>query len=259
MIKDIPPHVKNITIPVHILFVLAVTLMVSLGDYVWLWSTLICWTLFSGAGVAVGYHRVLSHKSLDVPLWKQKILTVLGMFGCQGSAIFWCAMHRGYHHPHADTAKDFHSPYHGKWSAYMGWMTKLKPTDVNLKYSVDLLRDEFQVFCHKHYNKIIWCTLAVVALFSWKLALYGFIMAMTWAQHQENLVDLYCHVATPIGYRNFETNDWSTNVALLGWFGWGQGWHNNHHKAPRAFDFGTQVSGKWWEFDPCRLFKPFLK
>ena len=130
---------------------------------------------------------------------------------------------------------------------------------IYMKYSVDLLRDQFQVFCHKHYNKIIWITIAVVALLSWKLALYGFIMAMTWAQHQENLVDLYCHMKTPVGYRNFDTNDWSTNVPLLGWFGWGQGWHNNHHQSPRSFDFGTSVSGKWWEFDPCKIFLPLLK
>lgn len=255
---NIPPHVKNITIPVHILFVIAIATMINLGDYVWLWSSLLLWALFSGLGIAVGYHRVLSHKALPVPDWKKKIITILGMFGCQGSAIFWVAMHRGYHHPHADTAKDFHSPYHGKWSAYMGWMVKIVPTDVNLKYAVDLLRDKFQVFTHKHYDKIIWITISVVAVLSWKLALYGFIIAMTMAQHQENFVDLFGH-SPSAGYRNFDTNDWSTNVPWLGYITWGQGWHNNHHYAPGSFDFGTSVSGKWWEFDPCRIFKPFLK
>jgi stearoyl-CoA desaturase (delta-9 desaturase) len=140
----------------------------------------------------------------------------------------------------------------------MGWMFKLKATDVNFKYAVDLLRDEFQVFCHKHYNKIIWITIAVVALLSWKLALYGFIIAMTMAQHQENLVDLFGHTPKS-GYRNYDLPDWSTNVPLLGYFAWGQGWHNNHHKFPASYDFGSGCSGKWWEFDPCRLLIPFLK
>lgn len=252
------PHVKNITIPVHILFVVAVMSMITFHDWIWLWAVFVGWIMFSGLGIAIGFHRILSHKALPVNDKTKKVLTILGMFGCQGSAIFWAAMHRGYHHPHADTEKDFHSPYYGKWSAYMGWMTKLKPTDVNLKYAVDLLRDPFQVYVHKHYNKIIWLTVIAVALIDIRLALYGMIIPMTLAQHQENLVDLFGH--TPkAGYRNFDLPDWSTNVPVLGLFAWGQGWHNNHHKSPGSFDFGTGVSGKWWEFDPCRLFKPFLK
>jgi stearoyl-CoA desaturase (delta-9 desaturase) len=61
-----------------------------------------------------------------------------------------------------------------------------------------------------------------------------------------------------IGYRNFETNDNSRNNVIFGYLGWGQGWHNNHHHDPKSFDFGTGVSGKWWEFDPCKIFLPFL-
>lgn len=252
------PHIKNITIPVHVLFVVALVSLFVNQDWTWLWSTFAGWVLFSGFGVAVGFHRILSHKALPVSDFTKKVLTILGSFGCQGSAIFWTAVHRGYHHPYSDQEKDWHSPIHGYWNAFMGWQVKLEPQDINLKYSIDLLRDPFQAWVHKHYNKIIWLTVLVVALFSWKLALYGFIIPMTLAQHQENLVDLFCHVRWA-GYRNFETKDNSSNNFLLGLFGWGQGWHNNHHQDPKSFDFGTQVSGKWWEFDPCRLLKPLLR
>jgi stearoyl-CoA desaturase (delta-9 desaturase) len=51
----------------------------------------------------------------------------------------------------------------------------------------------------------------------------------------------------------------SQNNFVLGYLGWGQGWHNNHHHDPKSYDFGTNISGKWWEFDPCRIFLPFLK
>jgi stearoyl-CoA desaturase (delta-9 desaturase) len=81
---------------------------------------------------------------------------------------------------------------------------------------------------------------------------------MTIAQHQENLVDLFGHTPAA-GYRNFELKDLSTNVPILGIFAWGQGWHNNHHKDPKSFDFGSGVSGKYWEYDPCTLFKWLLK
>ena len=26
----------------------------------------------------------------------------------------------------------------------------------------------------------------------------------------------------------------------------------------KSFDFGKSISGKWWEYDPCRLFLPFI-
>ncbi len=251
-------HVKTITIPVHILFVLSVTTMIVLNDWIWLWSSVVFWMLFSGLGIAVGYHRIISHNSITISSWKKKVLSVLGLFGCQGSTIFWVALHRGYHHASTDTLKDFHSPIHGRWSAYMGWIFKLQPTDISLKYAVDLLKDPFHLFIHKHHNKIIWGTLAVVALISWQTALYGFIIAMTVAQHQENLVDLFGHTPSA-GYRNFDLKDLSTNVPILGFLAWGQGWHNNHHKDPKSFDFGSSISGKWWEYDPCNLFKWLLK
>ena len=47
------------------------------------------------------------------------------------------------------------------------------------------------------------------------------------------------------GYRNFATPDKSTNNAVIAILGWGEGWHNNHHSSPRAWNFGR----KWWEVD----------
>jgi stearoyl-CoA desaturase (delta-9 desaturase) len=70
-------------------------------------------------------------------------------------------------------------------------------------------------------------------------------------------VNLFCHLPGA-GYRNFETTDQSVNVPILGYLGWGQGWHNNHHAHASKFDFGRAVSGKKWEYDPCMLFVPFI-
>jgi stearoyl-CoA desaturase (delta-9 desaturase) len=76
---------------------------------------------------------------------------------------------------------------------------------------------------------------------------------------QDNLVNVLGHKKAFFGYRNFDTNDNSQNNIPLAYLTWGQGWHNNHHKSPASYDFGKAVSGKWWEFDMCRLFLPFLK
>ena len=48
------------------------------------------------------------------------------------------------------------------------------------------------------------------------------------------------------GYRNHDTDDNSTNIPLLGFLMWGEGWHNNHHAKPGKWDF----QHRWWEIDP---------
>jgi stearoyl-CoA desaturase (delta-9 desaturase) len=75
----------------------------------------------------------------------------------------------------------------------------------------------------------------------------------------DNLVNIYGHTRSMFGYRNYDVKDLSQNNVILGYLGWGQGWHNNHHAHPANYDFGSGTSGKWWEWDPCRIFIPFLR
>jgi|688.fasta_scaffold214618_3 fatty-acid desaturase len=224
--------------------------------------TFIMWMLVSGLGIAVGYHRVFSHKTHELPRWKENIILFLAVFAGQGSSIFWVAIHRGYHHPHADTARDLHSPtVHGVWHAFAGWfkeMTENNPV-VNPKYAVDLMRKSNHVWFHKHQLKILWGVPFLVALFDWKLALTAFCLVSFIGVMQDNLINVFGHMKGIMGYRTFENKDNSYNNILLGYLAWGQGWHNNHHHSPASYDFGNSISGKWWEWDPCNIFKPFLK
>lgn len=183
-------------------------------------------------------------------------------FAGQGGSIFWVAMHRGYHHPHSDTLKDYHSPVaYDKKTAFVGWYFKITESNnpVNFKYAVDLLRKKNHVWFHNHHIKLLWLVPLFVALFDWKLALTGFWLVTMIGSLQDNLVNVYGHYKGLIGYRNFETRDNSQNNPILGYLAWGQGWHNNHHYAPASYNFGSGVSGKWWEIDMCVIFKPFLE
>jgi len=228
----------------------------------YLYVTFIMWILVCGLGIAVGYHRVFSHKTHVVPVWKENIMLFFATFAGQGGSIFWVAMHRGYHHPHSDTLKDYHSPIaYDKKTAFVGWYRKITEANnpVNLKYAVDLLRKKNHVWFHNHHIKILWLVPIFVALLDWKLALTGFWLVTMIGSLQDNLVNVYGHYKGSLGYRNFETRDNSHNNPILGYLAWGQGWHNNHHYAPASYDFGSGVSGKWWEYDLCNMFKPFLK
>jgi len=248
-------------IPAIILgFITIACFILGLIPLYYLWFTFIMWILACGLGIAVGYHRVFSHKTHTLPKWKENILLFLGTLSGQGASIFWVALHRGYHHPHSDKEKDIHSPIYGKMNAFIGWQYKVTEANnpVNIKYAVDLLRKPNHVWFHHHHLKVLWGVPLVIALLNWQLALSAFCLVAMIGVVQDNLVNVYGHSKGLIGYRNFELDDNSQNNMFLGYFAWGQGWHNNHHHDPKSFDFGTSVSGKWWEYDPCRIFLPLL-
>jgi stearoyl-CoA desaturase (delta-9 desaturase) len=228
----------------------------------YLFFTLIMWILVCGLGIAVGYHRVFSHRTHQLPMWKENIILFFAVFAGQGASIFWTALHRGYHHPHADTKLDYHSPIaYDKLTAFIGWYFKITESAnlVKMKYAVDLLRKPNHVWFHKNYLKVLWGVPLIVALFNWQFALTAFCLVTMIGSLQDNLVNVFGHAEGWFGYRNFETKDKSQNNILLGYLAWGQGWHNNHHYDPKSYDFGKGVSGKWWEFDPCRIFILFLE
>jgi fatty-acid desaturase len=227
----------------------------------YLWVTFVMWILVCGLGIAVGYHRVFSHKTHKLPTWKENIILFFATFAGQGSSIFWVALHRGYHHPFADQPRDIHSPVvYGRLHAFVGWYRTITERDSNIsiKYAFDLLRKPNHLWFHKNNMRILWGVPLFVAVFDWHLALAGFGLVTMLGLLQDNSVNVYGHIKGWFGYRNFETKDNSQNNPILGYLAWGQGWHNNHHYKASAFDFGSGVSGKWWEVDPCRIFKPFL-
>jgi stearoyl-CoA desaturase (delta-9 desaturase) len=219
------------------------------------------WSLIAGLGVAVGYHRVFSHNTHpNLPRWKENILLFFGTLSGQGSSITWSAIHRGYHHRSSDTERDLHSPKHGIWHAFFGWATKITEANpvVNLKYAGPILRRSNHLWFHQWQMWILWCTPLAIAIFNWKLSLAAVCLPTALCLLQDNLVNVFGHKRAIIGYRNFNTQDNSHNNILLGYLGWGQGWHNNHHHDPSSYDFGSSVSGRWYEFDPCKIFLPFL-
>jgi fatty-acid desaturase len=230
-------------------------------DPVYLFATVIGWVLISGLGIAVGYHRVFAHNTHpNLPIWKENLLLFLGALGGQGSSITWATIHRGYHHRWSDTSKDLHSPRRGLYHAFFGWTTKITENNpqINFKYAANLLRKPNHLWFHRHQLTILWATPLLISIIDWKLSLTLIVLPVSMSLLQDNLVNIFGHLKCGIGYRNWNTSDNSQNNMILGYFGWGQGWHNNHHYQPQCYDFGSGISGKWWEIDPCRIFLIFL-
>jgi len=228
----------------------------------YLWATLVMWVLVCGLGIAVGYHRVFSHRTHKIPTWKENIILFFAVFAGQGSSIFWVALHRGYHHPFSDQPRDIHSPFvYGKLHAFVGWYLDIteQGSNISIKYAFDLMKKPNHLWFHKNYKKILYGVPLLVAIFDWRLALSGFALVTMLGLLQDNTVNVFGHFKGWFGYRNFDTKDNSHNNPVLGYITWGQAWHNNHHYRASSYDFGSGVSGKWWEYDPARIFLPFLK
>jgi stearoyl-CoA desaturase (delta-9 desaturase) len=213
------------------------------------------WILLDGVGNNLTLHRFLSHKSWTPHKWAEPFLLWAATMVGEGSPLWWAALHRGHHHRVSDQpGKDIHTPVdNGWWHSYMGWQFGITQNSVSFRYAVDLLRDKRITFIHENYNKIIYATLLLSwLLFGLTFTIWFFVIGSLMSLHADGLVNTFGHVPSA-GYQNSDNKDVSTNVWWLGYFHWGSGWHNNHHKKASSFDFGTSVSGRPHEFDPCMI------
>lgn len=213
------------------------------------------YVLISGLGVAIGYHRYYSHRGFKVSRPIQLLMTYGGVLACQGSPIFWTVIHRTQHHPFSDKPGDAHSPIDGWFHSYIGWILTLKPEKLKVKGAIDLIRDPIASWFHERYYRIVWVTW-VTLLAVYPPAFFGILLAQLYAFHQENFIDLFCHVKVPLlGYRNYETPDNSQNLRFLGLFTWGQALHNNHHYAAAKYNFAAKPG----EVDPSAWIVNLIK
>ena len=84
--------------------------------------------------------------------------------------------------------------------------------------------------------------LSAAALFGTQVFVWGVLVRTVYVWHVTWLVNSVAH---RWGYRSYETEDQSRNNFIVALLTNGEGWHNNHHAAPRACSQGH----RWWEID----------
>jgi stearoyl-CoA desaturase (Delta-9 desaturase) len=193
-------------------------------------------------GVAMGFHRMLTHRSFRATPAVKAVLLVLGSMAVEGPALEWAATHIK-HHAQSDREGDPHSPVEGLFHAHVGWLFKDSLADPNI-YGRHLLKDRVAVFVSRTF--FLWVALSLVIPFmigGWTGLLWGGLVRIFLVNHVIWSVNSICHT---FGKREFVTNDRSHNVWPLAILGLGEGWHNNHHAFPRSAFVGLH----WWQFDP---------
>ena len=211
-------------------------------DFSWLYfaTGLVSFLVFGIVGANVGLHRYFSHRTFKTSRFFEYVLAITGTLTSLGSIISWVAIHR-YHHLHADTELDPHSPRHiGWWRAYSyDW----NRAQISKKFIRDLIGDPLITFCHKHYFKILFVYASMLALIDPWLIVFAYAVPATGCLNGVSAVTVVGHIH---GYVTHPVNDTSRNSWIACIFSLGEGWHNNHHAHPYQWQQGEQ----WWEIDP---------
>jgi stearoyl-CoA desaturase (Delta-9 desaturase) len=252
-----------------------VPFLASLAAILLFWNSLVSATdlailavmyLLTAAGVTVGYHRLLTHRSFRTHKPTEYAFAMLGSMAVQGSVIAWVADHRK-HHAHTDVEGDPHSPHvghgdgvggvlRGLWHAHTGWLLSEQGRADWKKYAPDLYEDPGMRAINRRFVSLVVLGLAIPALAGYLLTgtlvgaatglLWGGLVRVFFVHHVTWSVNSICHF---LGTRRFDVEDQSTNVFWLALPSLGESWHHNHHAFPRSAVHGLRR----WELDPSAL------
>jgi fatty-acid desaturase len=202
--------------------------------------------LTGGLGVALCYHRSLTHRGLRMRKSVEYVFAILGTLALQGDPIRWIAIHRK-HHAHADTEGDPHGRNVSFRWAHVRWLTERNdalPTSAEVaRFAPDLHAQKFyRVLQYLHVPLQIALAGVLFALGGWDWVAWGIFVRLVVSYHATWLVNSAAH---SLGYRTYPTGDLSTNCWWVALISWGEGWHNNHH----AFPYSARHGLRWFEFD----------
>jgi stearoyl-CoA desaturase (delta-9 desaturase) len=236
---------------VSVAFFTAVHALALLAPWFFSWSALgvaifLHW-LFGSIGICLGYHRLLTHRSLHVPKGLEYAIAILGALSLQGSPIFWVAGHRRHHTYTEDIDKDPYSAKRGFWWSHMGWLLYKRPEffeyESNRKFAPDLAKDAFYRWLDRYYLLLqIPLGIGLYLFGGWSFVIYGLFLRAVLLWHSTWLINSASHIT---GYRSHESNDNSRNLWWAAILTYGEGWHNNHHAYPNV----AKAGWKWWEVD----------
>jgi stearoyl-CoA desaturase (delta-9 desaturase) len=197
-------------------------------------------------GITLCFHRLLAHRSFQVPKWLEYILTICGSLALQGGPIKWVSTHR-VHHAFSDRPQDPHSPAKGFWWAHMLWLFAYDETldhpDKFHRFAPELAKDRVHQLIEKTYVlQTVALGLVFFAVGGLPWLVWGLFFRTAFVYHVTWLVNSASHLW---GYQTFDTNEGSRNNWWVALLSYGEGWHNNHHAYLHSAAHGL----RWWEVD----------
>ena len=223
-------HLGLLTVPVVAPTILAVVLALVVSRV-------------AGLGVTAGFHRGLTHRSFRTGRVVQFLLAAAGCTALQKGPLWWAAHHR-LHHAHSDREGDPHSPVlDGFWHGHIGWLFTRDFMHPDPRLVRDLAKFPELVWLDRLWllpGLLLAAGCYLVA--GWPGVVWGFCLGVVGVFQVTFAVNSIGH---RWGRRRFDTSEGSRNNLALGYLAMGDGWHNNHHRAPASARHGLA----WYEFD----------
>ncbi|MFZ3174266.1 MAG: fatty acid desaturase [Thiobacillus sp.] len=200
------------------------------------------------AAVTIFLHRSQAHRAVDLHpvvshFFRFWLWLTSGMVTKE-----WVAIHRK-HHAKCETPEDPHSPQTRGikkvfWEGSELYRAEAKVVETLEKYGHGTPDDwiERNVYT-RHSLAGVWLMMAI------NLTLFGPLGLTIWAVQMAWIPITAAGIINGIGhywgYRNFASEDASTNILPWGILIGGEELHNNHH----AYGTSARLSNKWYEFD----------
>ncbi len=215
--------------------------------------------------IAIGYHRCLTHKSLQLNKRLFRLFILLGLPA--GTPIQWVGNHR-FHHMHTDDDLDPHSPIvSGFWYAHCGWYINSKNPIICILYALagpfrliidaihrpisnqqynylaeDIAKDNFLKWVSKPYlfRFVLFLHLIIPCLFTFYF--WGYYGVIAWSitlmivYNIGDSIDSLSHLFGEKLENNKKGN--ARNNMILALITFGDGWHADHHLFPSSAKLG---------------------
>jgi len=200
------------------------------------------------AAVTIYLHRHQAHRALDLHpvvshFFRFWLWLTTGMVTKE-----WAAVHRK-HHAKCETADDPHRPQIcglRKVLLEAIELYRIGATDPEIlaRYGHGTPNDWIERNLYTRYSM-----LGVATMMALNIALFGALGLSIWGIQMLWIPLFAAGVINGLGhhsgYRNFQTDDASTNIVPWGVLIGGEELHNNHH----AYASSARLSSKWYEFD----------
>ncbi len=222
-------------------------------DFSWLdWTMFFVLYIFTGLGITVGYHRLISHRSFKCPNWVKFIFLIAGGMALQNSALRWAGDHIR-HHARCDQKEDPYNATLGFWHSHCGWLLWKDPNR-DPKYSTRLQQDPLIMWQNRYYLPIVVTGLFLPFLVGflydgWMGGFSCFLLAglarTFFVLNSTFFINSICHIW---GEQPHGTSDSSRDSWWISLLTFGEGYHNYHHMYQSDYRNGAQ----WYNFDPSK-------
>lgn len=190
-------------------------------------------------GQAIGYHKLFAHRAFKPRAWYPYLSAFVGSIAFYGDPLSAAMIHR-IHHRYSDTDKDPHTPNHGRFHAYIGWMATYKPSTRDAMCVSDLMRDyPWMVTFRKYEWAVPWVFHAALYAAA-PLVSCAVLIACQLSIHNALAVNAFSH--NP----NLPGEDKSVDSVLLARWVNPIFLHKYHHAHGGLVDYSAQGVTDYW-------------